>query len=64
MQEEYADISSSRANLQIFSFRRYNKNLKFFGLKGVEVYHPSHSKEQTNNFYNLSKNKTINNWRQ
>lgn len=31
------------------------KNLKCFGLKGVEVYHPSHSKEQTNNFYNLSK---------
>lgn len=31
------------------------RNLKFFGLKGVEVYHPSHSKEQTNNFYNLSK---------
>ncbi|MBE6052828.1 MAG: PHP domain-containing protein [Clostridium sartagoforme] len=31
------------------------KNLKFFGLKGVEVYHPSHSKEQTNNFYNLAK---------
>ncbi|MDV4149743.1 PHP domain-containing protein [Clostridium sp. AL.422] len=31
------------------------KNLKFFGLKGIEVYHPSHSKEQTNNFYNLAK---------
>ena len=29
------------------------KNLKFYGLKGVEVYHPSHSREQTNNFYNL-----------
>lgn len=31
------------------------KNLKFFGLRGIEVYHPSHSKEQTNNFYNLAK---------
>lgn len=31
------------------------KNLKFFGLKGLEVYHPSHSKDQTNNFYNLAK---------
>lgn len=31
------------------------KNLKFYGLKGIEVYHPSHSREQTNNFYNLCK---------
>ncbi len=31
------------------------KNLKFFGLKGIEVYHPSHSKEQSNNFYNLAR---------
>ncbi len=31
------------------------KNLKFYGLKGVEVYHPSHSRNQTNGFYNLSK---------
>ncbi|MGG7057396.1 PHP domain-containing protein [Clostridium nigeriense] len=31
------------------------KNLKFYGLKGVEVYHPSHTREQTNNFHNLCK---------
>ena len=24
-------------------------------MKGIEVYHPSHSKEQINTFYNLSK---------
>ena len=29
------------------------RNLKFYGLKGVEVYHPSHSKQQSNSFYNL-----------
>lgn len=31
------------------------RELKCYGLKGLEVYHPSHSKEQINNFYNLSK---------
>ncbi|MCR1950221.1 PHP domain-containing protein [Clostridium sp. DSM 100503] len=31
------------------------KDFKFYGLRGVEVYHPSHSREQTNNFYNLCK---------
>lgn len=31
------------------------KNLKIYGLKGLEVYHPSHSRNQTNSFYNLSK---------
>ncbi|MBD7909879.1 MULTISPECIES: PHP domain-containing protein [Clostridium] len=31
------------------------KELKCYGLKGLEVYHPSHSKEQINYFYNLSK---------
>lgn len=31
------------------------KNLKIYGLRGLEVYHPSHSRNQTNNFYNLSK---------
>ena len=31
------------------------KELKCYGLKGIEVYHPSHSKEQINSFYNLSK---------
>ncbi|AYE33466.1 PHP domain-containing protein [Clostridium septicum] len=31
------------------------KDLKCYGLKGIEVYHPSHSKCQINNFYNLSK---------
>ncbi|EEH98403.1 MULTISPECIES: PHP domain-containing protein [Clostridium] len=31
------------------------KDLKFYGLRGVEVYHPSHSREQTNNFYNICK---------
>ncbi|WP_260332339.1 PHP domain-containing protein [Clostridium chauvoei] len=31
------------------------KDLKCYGLKGIEVYHPSHTKCQTNNFYNLSK---------
>ena len=28
---------------------------KSYGLKGIEVYHPSHSREQINCFYNLSK---------
>lgn len=31
------------------------KELKCYGLKGIEVYHPSHTKEQVNLFYNLSK---------
>lgn len=31
------------------------RELKCYGLKGLEVYHPSHSKEQINYFYNLSK---------
>lgn len=31
------------------------KELKCYGLKGIEVYHPSHSKEQINMFYNFSK---------
>lgn len=31
------------------------KELKCFGLEGIEVYHPSHSKEQNNKFYNLAK---------
>lgn len=34
---------------------RVIKTLKCYGLKGVEVYHPSHSKDQTNYFYNLAK---------
>ncbi|GAA0068844.1 PHP domain-containing protein [Clostridium sardiniense] len=31
------------------------KELKCYGLKGIEVYHPSHTKEQINLLYNLSK---------
>jgi 3',5'-nucleoside bisphosphate phosphatase len=31
------------------------KDLKFYGLKGIEVYHPSHSRERTNSFYNICK---------
>lgn len=31
------------------------RELKCYGLKGLEVYHPSHSKEQINMFYNFSK---------
>ncbi|MEG1003076.1 PHP domain-containing protein [Clostridium sp.] len=34
---------------------RIIKELKCYGLKGLEVYHPSHTKEQINLFYNLSK---------
>lgn len=30
------------------------KELKCFGLKGIEIYHPSHSKEDINKFFNLS----------
>lgn len=30
------------------------KDLKCYGLKGIEVYHPSHTKDQTNYFYNLA----------
>ena len=29
--------------------------MKCFGLKGVEVYHPSHTQGDVNKFYNLSK---------
>ena len=31
------------------------KELKCFGLNGIEVYHPSHCKQDVNNFFNLSK---------
>lgn len=31
------------------------KELRCYGLKGIEVYHNSHTKEQINKFYNLSK---------
>jgi hypothetical protein len=31
------------------------KDLKFYGLQGIEVYHPSHSSYQINAFYNLAK---------
>lgn len=31
------------------------KELKCFGLKGVEVYHPSHSQSDINKFFNISK---------
>lgn len=31
------------------------KELKCFGLKGIEVYHPSHSQGDINKFFNLSK---------
>ena len=31
------------------------KEFRCYGLKGIEVYHPSHSRDQINNFYNLSK---------
>jgi len=31
------------------------KELKFFGLMGLEVYHPSHMREDSNGFYNLAK---------
>lgn len=31
------------------------KELKCYGLKGIEVYHPSHSNSQLNNLYNISK---------
>lgn len=31
------------------------KELKCFGLEGLEVYHPSHNIEQSNKFYNLAK---------
>ena len=31
------------------------KDLKFYGLQGIEVYHPSHSSYQINTFYNLAK---------
>ncbi|MBQ6819905.1 MAG: PHP domain-containing protein [Clostridium sp.] len=34
---------------------RIIRNLRSYGLNGIEVYHPSHTKEQTNNFYNLAK---------
>lgn len=31
------------------------KDLKCYGLQGIEVYHPSHTRNQINSFYNLSK---------
>ncbi|MGL5354737.1 MAG: PHP domain-containing protein [Clostridium sp.] len=30
------------------------REFKCYGLKGIEAYHPSHTKEQTNYFYNLA----------
>ena len=35
------------------------KDLKCYGLRGIEVYHPSHSIEQTNYFHNLAKKHKI-----
>lgn len=34
---------------------KITRELKCFGLGGIEVYHPSHCKEDVNNFFNLSK---------
>lgn len=31
------------------------KELKYCGLRGIEVYHPSHSRDEINKFYNLAK---------
>ena len=31
------------------------KELKCFGLKGIEVYHPSHSQSDINKFFNISR---------
>lgn len=31
------------------------KEFKIYGLKGIEVFHPSHNDHQINNFYNLAK---------
>ncbi|SHK34497.1 hypothetical protein SAMN02745163_03641 [Clostridium cavendishii DSM 21758] len=31
------------------------KDLKFYGLQGIEVYHPSHNSKQISYFYNLAK---------
>lgn len=31
------------------------REFKSFGIRGIEVYHPSHSRDKTNYFYNLSK---------
>lgn len=39
-------------NIQIESMI---KDLRGYGLQGIEVYHPSHTKDQINYFYNLSK---------
>jgi 3',5'-nucleoside bisphosphate phosphatase len=37
------------------SVEKLLKDLKVYGLKGIEVFHPSHSDSDTNKFYNLSK---------
>lgn len=31
------------------------KDLKIYGLKGIEVFHPAHSTKEVNNYYNLAK---------
>jgi predicted metal-dependent phosphoesterase TrpH len=31
------------------------KEFKIYGLKGIEVFHPSHTSKQTNDYYNLAK---------
>lgn len=38
-----------------FEVEKIIKELKYYGLSGIEVYHSSHSPSQTNLFYNLSK---------
>jgi predicted metal-dependent phosphoesterase TrpH len=35
------------------------KNFKVYGLKGIEVYHPSHSSIEVNKFYNIAKKYSI-----
>lgn len=36
------------------------KEFKIYGLKGIEVFHPSHDDHQINNFYNLAKKYSLN----
>lgn len=40
---------------QKINFEKMILEFKSYGMKGIEVYHPSHSREQTNFFYNLTK---------
>ena len=47
-------VKNSKAYLNI-EVENILRELKCFGLKGVEIYHPSHSQSDINKFFNLAR---------